>query len=58
MPPLPHGVTNRRASFEHERLQAAFERMGGGRESHRPRADDGDRLWLVTHCFYPSRMME
>ena len=51
MPPLPHGVTDRRASLEHERPQAAFERMGGGRESHRPRADDGDRLWLVTHYF-------
>jgi hypothetical protein len=40
--PLPHGVADGVAGFEHDRLQAALQNMGSGGEADRPGSDDRD----------------
>jgi hypothetical protein len=40
--PLAHGVPNIVAGFQHDRLKAALQHMGGGGEADRPGSDDRD----------------
>ncbi len=40
--PLPHGVADMVAGFQHDRLKATLQHMGGGGEADRAGSDDRD----------------
>ena len=52
MAPLPHGVADMVPGFQHDRLKAAFQHMGGGGKADRPGSDDRDGLGF-THAILP-----
>jgi len=47
MAPLAHGVRGLRAGFQHDRLEPTLQRVGGGGETDRAGAEDGDGLGLA-----------
>jgi hypothetical protein len=48
--PRAHARADAVASLEHERLDAAGHKMGGGRQAHGPSADHRDRKLLMHSC--------
>jgi hypothetical protein len=50
--PLPHGVADSVAGFQHDRLQAALQNMGGGGEADRAGSDDRDGFGFA-HAVLP-----
>ena len=49
MAPLPHRVSGVWTRLQHDRLQAALERVRRGGKPDGPRADDGHSLFKVAH---------
>ena len=52
MTPLPHGVADLVAGFQHDRLQAALQHVRGSGEADRPGSDDRYGLGFA-HVVFP-----
>jgi hypothetical protein len=55
---LPHGVADWSAGFQHDRLKAALQHMGGGGKADRPGSDDRDGLGSLMLFSHKTRNIE